>query len=409
MPLQYGDNIYGFWVFGINPQLGFNLERILSLTGEFAQQIGHLLHNRSLFQKEQALNQSMWSRFIHLDAHKSSINQVQTSIEQLERRQHLLEQVLRQQRTATVAYDLFGQIIEINHAMEQILRLRGISPFSTKTTDLISTLAQIPLGRVQQKLRYVVINHEMMNLTILPNENDPRAYPLQIQALSVAEQNNDALPFNTYGVLLQIPEAFTHEEDDSAAKGIPEVERIREGLTELVAPESEINDLHSNLNHLKKILLHNQSTDRGLKAVKLIEILDSIIAKERNNLNRNELRLRDRRRINTKQKLKPINDVERFLASILRQTVADAYRGSDVKLTLQSHAEGFIIGLRSRGYGLPQDELHELLYDPAVQRSTDWEAIYYLRIQLEKVGGNLRARSALSKGIAWRLFIPEQL
>ncbi|MGM0416167.1 MAG: hypothetical protein ACQEQK_04360 [Thermodesulfobacteriota bacterium] len=413
VPLQYGDIVYGFWTFGINPQLGFNLERIIGLTAEFADQISHLLHNRYLFQKEQAQNQSMWSRFLHLEAHTSSINQVQTSIEHFERRQHLLEQVMKQQRTATAAYDLFGQIIEINDSMEQILRLRGISPFSTTTTDLILSLTQMPMGRVQQKLRYVVINHETMNLTILPCEDDPRAYPLQIQALSVAEQKSttdEVVPFNTYGVLLQIPESYTSEEEgDPANEAISEVKRIREGLSELKGPESQINALLSSLNHLKTLLLHNKSKDSGIRIARVIETIDAIIAKERTTLSKNDLHLRNRRRINAKQKLKPINDMERFLAALFRQTIADAYRGSDIKLTLQSSADGFIIGLRSRGYGLPQDELHELLHTPTIQRSPDWEAIYYLRIQLEKIGGDMRARSALSKGIAWRLFIPEQL
>lgn len=147
------------------------------------------------------------SRLFNLTATDAHL-EITRLISYMERRLVILESVFNGIGTATILYDLFGRVIQINRRMSDLLALLKIAPYDMTALDLLVTLSGRDVETLRTRLNQVIVHRESFQLPIHLPQQIHKHHTLIIRPLARDEvipgDEPDAFPFHMYGIIFDL-------------------------------------------------------------------------------------------------------------------------------------------------------------------------------------------------------------
>lgn len=127
-----------------------------------------------------------------------------------------LEMVFSHTRSANILFNLFGQVIQTNAALEQFAKQHQIAVFEMTALDLLCRCCKLDTEVAKGKLRYVTLNKAEISL---PAKLNNRNYTLSIKALNTdSSQTASGEPFQVSGILFEFIDNHAVIDEQEATK-----------------------------------------------------------------------------------------------------------------------------------------------------------------------------------------------
>jgi len=208
VPLSFAGNILGFWAFEILPENRLAIPMFNTLVRDYASSIGELLYNRKEIQQQEKQKGGVLSFFTR-EREKQTHDALAQTFELLRHQFDNLSRVFFSLNTMTIAYDLFGRVLEVNGKMLEFLKTENIAPYDTTLVDLFSKLSRIPVEEGRKILRSVVNDRTPQSLNL---QHGLKNFIITLKPLEFTEGIHtyiDAAPFGINGVVCEITETTT--------------------------------------------------------------------------------------------------------------------------------------------------------------------------------------------------------
>jgi len=203
-PLVYAGDVRGFWALSVIPNQYFNQQAFEKNVNKFAAQVAELLFHYHIFKTTQASNNSLLNQLLTLKLHEPISEQVKQSINEMEQKLTTLEMVFNHTRSATVLFNLFGQVIQTNASLEQFAKQHQLAIFEMTALDLLCKSCDLDAEIAKGKLRYITLNKAEV---ALPAKLGEQSYTLNIKALHTdGSQAASGEPFQVSGILFEFIE-----------------------------------------------------------------------------------------------------------------------------------------------------------------------------------------------------------
>lgn len=216
VPLMYAGDIRGFWAMTVQKNELFNEAAFLKNVNRFANQIGELLFHFRIFSTQDSANNNLLTKTLTLNLEKPLSQKIKLSINEMEQKLSTLEHVFNQVGSATVLFNLFGQVIQTNQALEKLARQQGLAIFDMTALDLLAKVAQIEHDIAKGKLRYLTLHKGEL---YQPVTFDEQVFILAVRTINASETKNSAgEPFEVGGILFEfinISDLVAHLDDPS--------------------------------------------------------------------------------------------------------------------------------------------------------------------------------------------------
>ena len=216
VPLMYAGDIRGFWAMTITPDEHFNENAFVINVNRFANQVGELLFHYRVFETQDKAEGNAIARLFTLKLSKPLSQQVKHSINEMEQKLTTLEHVFNQVRSASVLFNLFGQVVQTNHALEELAKHHQLPIFEMPALDLLCKVTDIPHEDAKGKLRYLTLHNGDI---YLPVNLDKQQFVLNVRTIeSSNEKSSGGDPFEVGGILFEfinLSELIKHIDNDS--------------------------------------------------------------------------------------------------------------------------------------------------------------------------------------------------
>ncbi|CAM4165244.1 hypothetical protein VRRI112168_16460 [Vreelandella rituensis] len=436
VPLEFNGQLLGFLSGEVTEGALDNNPLFLPLLGNFGNQIGELLYQRQLEQARQRSDQSQWKRLMRLDAVESEYEALSEVSQLFERRLLLLENVVDSLHTSTILYDLFGQVMQVNRQMEELVKRSGLSVFTMTAADAIATLGGMPLSTAREHLQHMVVTEESLTFAAkLPGVEG--AFSLNVRPLKGAEGETSSqtkTPFRIHGFLLELVNV-TH---------LVRLERLKDELSNkisadlrnqleaaLLAAELGRQDdvaaadkavfgelVERKLQQMSHTLTRSQSITNAVQDIsRLSDFPVSVSALAEDLTKRWKSRLASQELTFNLERLPfsafvrvDVTQIENTLDRIVAVLVEDASPGGVIRLNLQEKHEDDTFWttffFENTGYGMPEERLQAAMTDSARATTPAMHRLRQAGDQIILWGGELKATTAIGKGIRFELRLP---
>lgn len=209
VPLVFGGEVLGFWAFTVLPEHKVLIHNFPHVIRDFAHQISELLYHRQRWQAEHRQEEEPGLQgYLGVEGHDRILREVHKDLALLEFRLASLENVLNGMSVASIVYDLFGDVLQVNRRMEDLAKQLDIEPYELTALDFIHELTDIGAERCRQMFREVVLEHGRFSLPV-HSEKSERVFMLSLQPLyhresEQAVESGEAHPFALQGILCEL-------------------------------------------------------------------------------------------------------------------------------------------------------------------------------------------------------------
>lgn len=201
VPLIYAGDVRGFWAMTVMPDAQFNKQAFERNVNAFAGQVGELLFHYRIIESQNNANDSALSQLLTLKLQEPLSQQVKTSIAEMEQKLTTLEHVFNNVRSATVLFNLFGQVVQINKSLEKLAAQHQFSIFDMTALDLLCLVTDLDTETAKGKLRFITLQKGDIYLQAKLDEN---TYILNVRAMDASHlQNASGEPFQVSGILFE--------------------------------------------------------------------------------------------------------------------------------------------------------------------------------------------------------------
>ena len=200
-PLMYAGDIRGFWALTVSPQPDFDEQAFCHNVNAFAKQVGELLFHHKIYSAEQSKRNSLLAKVMTFSVKASIASQVRTAVLNMEQKLTAIESVFNQLHSASVLFNLFGQIVQVNESLEQFAKRHQITIFDMSALDLLCFCSELTLAQARGKLRYLTLKQGKVTIPVYLDEH---FYLLSIRSLIKQPNNADTTsPFESSGLLFE--------------------------------------------------------------------------------------------------------------------------------------------------------------------------------------------------------------
>lgn len=427
-PLVSGGEVFGFWAVAVGPAAAANPRGIEAQIWTHAREVAALLASRRRGAAEAILART--------SAHRP-LQALETAVEAMDRRMALLHAWIGGLATATIVYDLFGRLVEVNEAMGTLLGEDGLSPQTLTALDLLGTLTGHQAPRVRQMLGFVVAGGGSLSVPATLRRVPARAFLLHVRALrheDLRGSPRERPPFGVEGIVLEILEttawARLRQQRASLAVGLEAKVRHDLAAIQLSASLLAAGDLASE-EAGEAIGAIQRKVDH---AVEVVGECATYLARDAQ-----ELGTRERYPVAGRDALcaalEAIGDLaregavtievdlprlladclasqsalEEIFEAVLTLLIRDCPHGATVWVGARQEETLVSYTFRNVGFGIPDERLGAYLASPSPLESPDMERVRRALAAARAIGGELQLASEPGAGFRASLRLPNFL
>jgi hypothetical protein len=432
VPLKTADQILGFWAFGVRGLHKDERKTLLEAVQLFAGKISiALLEHKEFIQLDRLQNRGV-GRFFGGQA----VDAVSTRLDQMilltKRRMQALETLINALSTATVLYDSFGRLIQINTRMSDLLRdMDGVNSGNCSSLDLGVCLTGKSMEEIRRLLSRVVIERKNIRLPAKLGtgaDAGASAFELVIHPVNLETESSTA-PIQIVGILFELLDISDLQEAWHLQEELFEQTNfhLHQDLEQMQAAEEVLKQ--DNLETSRKTealsLLHKSREDMQT----FVEDIDSFVTD--NLLTEHpdifpvnpEILLREAVRVLQQETEKQrvtwsINSEEHvelvyagpdmfkeLLAALLRVLLDDAVPDTIMAADFSLREQAVLCTLSNTGYGMPDATFQQYLFDQDISRSAAFAKIHRLLPELERWGACLCGTGRIGQGVRFELML----
>ncbi|MBD1581478.1 hypothetical protein HC733_04205 [Pseudoalteromonas sp. S16_S37] len=200
-PLMYAGDIRGFWALTIIQDKKFIEQAFKRNVNRFSSQIGELLYHFRMYTAQQSTNEQTLTRALTLRLSEPLSKKVSSSVAAMEQKLSTLEHIADKQHTASVVFNLFGQVMQLNSAFERLAQQQALLIFNMNSLDLLMSVSELSMSEAKGKLRYLTLNKSEFKLLVVMSE---RHYVLRASSIDkTASSSESDTPFSISGILFE--------------------------------------------------------------------------------------------------------------------------------------------------------------------------------------------------------------
>lgn len=208
VPLIFASDVLGFWAFGVDPQKVRLNPGFMGMVRDYSVQIAELLYHRQRWQLSQR-EDGYLRRFLMLKAGgDAAYEELARSLELMERRLGTMEGVFDGLSSATILYDLFGRVVQMNQVMERMVQANNLPAYEMTALDLLTAITRTDASQGRQLLQHVINEQRPVVLPAVLEGTSDKQFVLHVRALShdaIGRQAvNDPAPFQMLGILFEL-------------------------------------------------------------------------------------------------------------------------------------------------------------------------------------------------------------
>lgn len=234
-PLSFGGQIMGFWAVGIAPGSEGDPAIFNQAIRDFAQNIAELLYRRRQWQATQANQPGLVTHCLRLAGESAAVRELTQSFNLIDRRMTVMSQTFDRLSTATVLYDVFGNVMQINERMLELLRTCNLQAFDLTAADLGAALTGIDTATMRRNLWSLAMERRPLSFSAsVPGQTG--MFLLLAHPVTDEEQDwaaGEARPFQLLGILLELVDASAFRREYEVRRKL--METIGRRLRELAA------------------------------------------------------------------------------------------------------------------------------------------------------------------------------
>lgn len=426
-PLTFAGEVLGFWAFGIDEGKRKSLPLFDEAVLAFAEEIGELLYQRQQWLARQQVEDNSLARYLLLEGGPGAHRHLQTSLALLDKRLATLENIFEGLDTATILYDLFGRVLQVNRVMSQLLQEAGLAPFEMTALDFVVAVTGREAAEVRQLLEKIVLEHSSATLQGSLPADRGRSCLLKIRPLKAASgaavsAQGESHPFRLQGLLCELVD-------------LSALDRLGEGREQLLhnfvkTLQSHLEGVDGSLNSwdgeggaqgrpgdLKAQLQRQNSA--ALSALERVQALlsgqvdDSLVRHSPASPQRvvewavdKVERLAGEREITFRVEIPdpapplfaPQEELLEVLEAILTYLLQDAAQGSEIviRFALEGQVPGF--SLSNQGFGLPAERFQEYLFGHDPVSSPEFRRLRRALRLAQRWGSVIEGSSEVGRG-----------
>lgn len=432
VPLTYAGDVLGFWAFGIDTEKYRKNPIVESSIKDFADQIAELLYRQQQWMLRHQEDENALQHYLGMDGGDLAYKALNKSIVGLERQMNQMEDILNGLDTATILYDLFGRVLQVNHRMEVLGKALHVNPVKMTARDFIMGTTQVDVDTARQFLRYTILEQGKMTLPVVAKaEASDRSYVLNLRPFRYRDQKlkeDDAIDvtetkLHLQGVLCEIVDITEMKNLHNLKEEVAErlIFQLRNDFESIMAAmtllthdkltaekrqpiakivESKINDAVAILEQTQQHLtvdvdpsaIENYPVDAKKPVMTAVAMLYEK-AQERRVTLRPELP-----RLISLVFAAPA-ELDEVINAILTLLLHDALEESTVRIIMEERNRKITYLFKNMGYGIPNARLQKYLQQDNNNATDEFNKIRMARRLVHSWGGQLEARSAVGKGI----------
>ncbi|BBN80849.1 hypothetical protein PA25_08340 [Pseudoalteromonas sp. A25] len=200
-PLMYAGDIRGFWALTIIQDSEFNEIAFKRNVTRFASQIGELLYHFRMYTAQQNASKQTFARALTFNLAEPLSKQISSSMAAMEQKLSTLEHIVNRQSTASVVFNLFGQIMQLNQSFEKLSQQQNLLIFDMNSLELLRAVSQLSVTEARGKLRYLTLNKSEFKMIVVLSEHH---YVLRVSSIDKTSENSASdTPFSISGILFE--------------------------------------------------------------------------------------------------------------------------------------------------------------------------------------------------------------
>ncbi len=428
IPLKTADLVLGFWAFGVCSLDKAERKTLLETVRIFAEKISiALLENKEFLQLDRVQHRGM-GRFFSSQAVDAVSTQLDQMILLTKRRMQALETLINALSTATVLYDSFGRLIQINTRMSELLQdMEGVNSGNCSSLDLGVCLTGKSIEEVRRLLSRVLIERKNIRL---PAKLGTGAgfFKLVIHPVTL-ETESGASPFRILGILFELLDISDIQEAWQMKEELFEQTNfhLHQDLEQMLAAEELLKQ--DNLETARKdealSLLHRSRQDMQT----FVEDIDSFVTDNLltehpdifpvnpATLLREAVQALQQKAeqggvtysINAQDHIELVyarpDMFKELLAALTKVLLDDAVPKTVMVADFSLRENEVLCTLSNTGYGMPDATFQQYLLDQEAARSEAFAKIHRILPELERWGACLCGTSRIGQGIRFELML----
>jgi len=431
VPLKTADQVLGFWAFGVRSLDKTERKTLLETVQMFAGKISMALLEQKEFLQLNRLQRHGMGRFFSSRAVDAVSTQLDQMILLTKRRMQALETLINSLSTATVLYDSFGRLIQINTRMSELLRdLDGVNGGNCSSLDLGVCLTGKSTEKVRRLLSRVVIERKNIRLPAKLGVGTG-AFELIIHPVTLETESTKfkTSPFQILGILFELLDISNLQEAWHLQEELFEQTNfhLHQDLEQMLTAEKVLKQ--DNLETSRKTealsLLHSSRQDMQT----FVEDIDSFVTDNLltehadifpvnpATLLRQAVRALQQEAeqggitcsINAQDHIELVyagpEMFKELLAALTKVLLDDAVPKTVMAADFSLRENELLCTLSNTGYGMPDATFQQYLFDQEAARSQAFAKIHRILPELERWGACLCGTSMIGQGIRFELML----
>ena len=425
VPLRDAGDVLGFWALDVEDGAIRSQPELLGLIRNFAEEIGDLLAHYRQGRVEQ--EQARLRRFVGGGKRGGGLIRINRDLHMFEKRMLLMDSVFQTMGTATILYDLFGRVVQVNESMAGLLRQVDLAPFSMSGLDLAARLSGRPLEEIRALLADTIVSGGTHTLAVALPSSTKASLLLSFRALKVEDQGertDDIMPFSVRGILFEVVNASAIRDAEEIRKRFVEeaVTYLRQGVEsfEDACTLVESSDGVTPLDDLKTRKESMLALLERFKRFSETDLLDSVsgrypvdpmaalanVWESFAGEAREKMVSLDSPEVKGELVMTTPGGLESCLRTVFAYLLGDCVRGSRIVVQLRESSTATVLDILGTGFGMPGEEFDRLFHDPKLPASPEFGKVRDAAGMAGQWGGELSGSSELGKGTAFRLRMP---
>lgn len=436
VPLSFGGEVQGFWALSLMPAKNWNKVAFESNARSFSIQIAELLYHRHHWHRRLQKAETSWRKLLSVEVGLNLHRQLRNTVDLLEHRLDILEDVMNGLSTAVVVYDVFGQVLHTNGIIEHLARENDVAVYQLTAMELLAQSNDIPLDEARNKLRYVTLKHQTLvqSSTLFSNRG---SYLLYIRPLLVKEEStmDQVQPFEIRGILFEFADLTQVRQHDEIRQDISDqyFSQLRDNLSSISFAADNLASIGFTGSDLARQRQLDSSkwlstiADTANESGRLTERVEAEL--------RNQIHMREQtvptniapiiaRQLERAQESIQGKDLsfdyrppesnslnfvepktfEQLISALVNLLIHDADHGTAIRVAITTQdRENIHVLVKSNGHGLPQEQLDQTLatYKSYLDISEDpLTRVSVLAQQVLLWGGETSFRSGIGSGFS---------
>ena len=429
VPLFFEEEVQGFWVLAI--ETAKHPAHFEDAVKDLARQMGQSLYHRQQWLLRHQANQQRLMRYFHFESGAILHKALDKSITALEHRLSVLENLIADSETPTILYDVFGGAIQVNHSMNALSHIFGLTPNKMSVLGFMMEISKMNMETAQDYFRDILLKQSKIVQQVKLSASIERIYILNMQLFYYQEKSEGNEQAIKQGVLCQLFDVTQMKLQSSLKEQVAErlIYQFRNDMQSILMAsqlltsdktgESEKqmvggilqNKVNSHLNILNEVEAQLNAELDATSTTSHFETYPVDPKEAVSEAMKNVAEAAVERQVKLQSHIPELvslvfaapNALTSVISSILALLIEDAVSNTDITIDMIERDQCLTYSLKNSGFGMPNERLQDYLFNSEVETSETFKGIHLALEWLKRWEGSLTGESQVGQGMSFEL------